>query len=157
MHISAKVDYGLRALLELSASYDADPEALLTADTIAERQGLPVKFLEGILRQLRGEGIVVAKRGAVGGYRLALPPREIALADVVRHLDGPLADIHGERPEDTEYLGPAEHLIDVWVALRAAMRDVLESTSLHDVQRGRLNPTVRRLLDRPDAWVRRIS
>jgi Rrf2 family protein len=155
MHITAKADYGMRALLELTSVYLEEPSTLVKAETISEAQDIPAKFLEGILRQLRQTGIVASKRGAAGGYRLNQSPAEITIADVVRALDGPLAAVRGQRPEDVEYAGPTEHLKEVWVAVRAAMRDVLEHITLADVAANKLPDPVTRLLDEPGAWQRR--
>ncbi len=152
MYISAKVDYALRALLALAA---APPEIPLTGETLATAQGLPVKFVENTLVELRRAGVVSSKRGPEGGYRLARPADEIAVADVFRILEGPLADVRGERPEDTVYEGPAEHLQEVWVAVRSALRLVLESVTLADVLSGELPTSVTDLLAAPDAWQRR--
>jgi Rrf2 family protein len=157
VHVSAKADYGMRALLELAATYREDPARLVKGDAIARSQGIPLKFLEGILRQLRQSGIVGSMRGAEGGYRLDRAPEQISIADVVRALDGPLATVRGQRPEDISYAGAAEHLREVWVALRAAMRDVLEHISLADVAANNLPADVVRLLDEPGAWTRRRS
>jgi Rrf2 family protein len=114
-----------------------------------------VKFLEGILTQLRRAGLVLSKRGAEGGYRLARPAAEIAVADVFRALDGPIAAVRGQAPEDMDYPGAAEHLRDVWVATRAALRTVLEQVTLADVVSGELPDTARGLLAEPGAWERR--
>ncbi|HSO03353.1 MAG TPA: Rrf2 family transcriptional regulator, partial [Candidatus Limnocylindrales bacterium] len=96
MQVSARVDYGTRALAELASR----PDHLVTSEELAGLQGIPVKFLEGILTQLRRAGLVVSKRGAEGGYRLARPASEIAVADVFRALDGPIAAVRGSAPED---------------------------------------------------------
>lgn len=152
MYISAKVDYGTRALLALAASTTGQP---VKAEVLAAAQGLPVRFLESILVELRRAGLVVSQRGADGGYRLAMPPDRIAVADVFRGLEGPLADVRGLRPEDARYEGPAEHLRDVWVAVRAALRMVLESVTLADVAAGTLPDEVSQLLADPEAWHRR--
>ncbi len=157
VHISAKADYGMRALLELTASYLENPKQLVKGEAISKAQGVPVKFLEGILRQLRQAGIVASQRGAEGGYRLDRSPNEVSIADVVRALDGPLAAVRGQRPEDVEYVGPSEHLKEVWVALRAAMRDVLEHITLADVAANNLPAPISALLDEPGAWQRRIG
>ncbi|HEX2052540.1 MAG TPA: Rrf2 family transcriptional regulator [Actinomycetota bacterium] len=149
MYISAKVDYAIRVLLTLAA----EPEAISrTGETLARAQGLPVKFVENTLVQLRKGRIVTSQRGSEGGYRLARPASEIALADVFRTLDGPLAEVRGERPEDTVYAGPAANLQQVWVAVRAALRLVLESVTLADVLNGDLPGPVAELLADPDAW-----
>ncbi|MSW79661.1 MAG: Rrf2 family transcriptional regulator [Actinobacteria bacterium] len=155
MHISAKADYGMRALLELVAAYRVDPLQLVKGEAIATAQQVPVKFLEGILRQLRQSGIVASQRGADGGYRLDRDPSDVTIADVVRALDGPLAAVRGNRPEDVEYPGASEHLREVWIAVRAAMRHVLEGISLEDVALNRLPSDVTELLAEPGAWQRR--
>ena len=155
MHVSAKADYGMRALLELAAAYRENPRRLVKGDAIATAQGIPLKFLEGILRQLRQAGIITSQRGAEGGYRLDRDPAEVTIADVVRALDGPLAAVRGERPEDLEYAGASEHLREVWIALRASMRAVLEHISLQDVADNHLPDDVARLLAEPGAWQRR--
>jgi Rrf2 family protein len=151
MQVSARVDYGTRALAELASR----PDQLVTSEELAELQGIPVKFLEGILTQLRRAGLVLSKRGAEGGYRLARPAAEIAVADVFRALDGPIAAVRGQAPEDMDYPGAAEHLRDVWVATRAALRTVLEQVTLADVVSGQLPDTARGLLAEPGAWERR--
>lgn len=155
MHVSARVDYGTRALVELTEAWSRDPAHLTKGDEIAGSQGIPAKFLEGILRQLRQAGLVVSQRGAEGGYRLERAPDSISIADVVRALDGPLAAVRDMRPEDVDYSGSAAHLREVWVALRAAMRDVLEHTTLADVHAGQLPDPARSYLQDPEAWERR--
>ena len=155
MHVSAKSDYGMRALLELTTAYETSRTKLVKGEAIATAQGVPLKFLEGILRQLRQAGIVASQRGAEGGYRLDRDPQDVTIADVVRALDGPLAAVRGQRPEDLAYQGASEHLRDVWIALRASMRHVLEQTSLADVAAGSLPDEVRTLLTEPGAWQRR--
>jgi Rrf2 family protein len=152
MYISAKVDYAVRVLLTLAVEPDGTP---MTGEMLATAQGLPVKFVENTLVELRRGGFVMSQRGSEGGYRLARPPGEIALADIFRVLDGPLAAVRGERPEDTVYEGPAANLQQVWVAVRSALRLVLESVTLADVLAGDLPPQVAELLDAPDAWERR--
>jgi Rrf2 family protein len=152
VHISAKVDYALRVLLALAGSPDGAP---VRGVALAEAQGLPVKFVENTLVDLRRAGIVTSQRGTAGGYQLALAPEEISLADVFRVLEGPLAAVRGKRPEDVVYGGAAEHLQDVWVAVRAALRSVLEAVTLAHVLDGDLPPAVTALLQAPDAWERR--
>jgi len=155
MHVSARVDYGTRALVELADAWKSDPRRLTKGDALAAAQDIPVKFLEGILRQLRQAGIVASQRGAEGGYRLDRDPAEITIADIVRALDGPLAAVRDMRPEDIHYAGVAGHLRDVWVALRAAMREVLEHTTVAHVRDGDFPPAVREYLADPGAWHRR--
>jgi Rrf2 family protein len=155
MHVSARVDYGTRAMVELATAWGVNPQQLTKGDQLAQAQGIPAKFLEGILRQLRQAGLVASQRGAEGGYRLDRAPADITIADIVRALDGPLAAVRDMRPEDVHYSGGADHLRDVWVALRSAMREVLEHTTIADVQAGQLPDRVRAYLDEPDAWRRR--
>lgn len=150
MHIPAKVDYGMRALLTL-----AERDEPATADVLATAQGLPAKFLGAILNDLRRAGIVASQRGSDGGYRLARPATDVSVADVMRALDGPLAEVRGLRPEATTYSGAATHLQDVWVAVRASLRNVLERVTLDDVVHGRLPRAVARLTEDPDAWAPR--
>lgn len=149
MHISAKAEYAMRALLTLAA--DADQRAH-TAERLASAQSLPVKFLENILVDLRRGGLVRSQRGADGGYRLARPASEITAADVLRLVDGPLAEVRGSRPDQSVYEGPAQHLQDVWVAARAALRSVLEHVTLADIASGDLPEPVAKMAADPDAW-----
>jgi Rrf2 family protein len=149
MQISARADYAMRALLTIAAHGGDQP---VTGEQIAAAQDLPRKFLESILTALRKAGIVVSQRGPVGGYRLARPAEQITLADVLRAVDGPLAEVRGLRPESTTYQGAAEHLQEVWVAVRASLRAVLESVTLADVVAGRLPPDAAELASNPAAW-----
>jgi Rrf2 family protein len=155
MYISARVDYAMRALLELAAAQRDNPRALLKGDAIAEKHDIPTKFLVGVLTTLRTAGILQSMRGRDGGFRLAKPAADIRVADVMRALEGPLAEVRGERPEETEYLGAAEHLRDLWIATRVALRSVLETTSLADLETGNLPIEVATLLSAPGAWARR--
>jgi Rrf2 family protein len=152
MHVSARVDYAVRALLELTVAAEEHPGALVKGDALATAQHIPPKFLEGILRQLRGAGIVTSQRGADGVYRLARPADTVTIADVVRALDGPLAEVRGGRPEAAVYEGPAVKLQDVWVATRAALRGVLDHVTLADVASGQLPEVVRHYTEDPAAW-----
>jgi Rrf2 family protein len=147
VHIPAKVDYGIRALLTLASSGGA-----ATTEALAAEQALPPRFLGAILADLRRAGILASQRGAEGGYRLARPGASVTLAEVIRVLDGPLAEVRGLRPEATEYGGAAAHLQSVWVAVRASLRSVLEATTLDDVVSGELPRHVARLTADPDAW-----
>lgn len=155
MHVSAKVDYAMRALLELAVAAKSDPRALVKGDDLAQAQGIPMKFLEAILRDLRNDGIVASKRGIDGGYRLDRAAETITVADVVRALEGPLAAVRGERPEDVAYEGAAQNLGSVWIAARVAIRDVLEHVTLQDVADGAMPSRMRELLQTPGAWERR--
>jgi Rrf2 family protein len=149
MRITAKADYAVRATLELAGSEDGQP---IKGERIADAQEIPLQFLEHILLDLKHHELVKAKRGIRGGYWLARKPDEITVADVIRAVEGPLANIHDISPEATEYPGDAEHLRDVWVAVRANLRAVLENVSLADVRAGRLPADVTRLLADDDAW-----
>ena len=151
MYISAKAEYVARALLTLAAAGDQP----VKGEVLAREQGLPFKFLENTLVTVRQAGLIRAQRGPDGGYQLARPAASITIADVLRLLDGPLADVRGEKPEEAVYEGPAAHLQDVWIAVRVALRDVLESVTLAHIIDGKLPPNVAKLLDRPGAWERR--
>jgi Rrf2 family protein len=149
VRISAKADYAVRAAAELAASPDGEP---VKGEQLAESQDIPLQFLEHILLELKHARLVRAKRGARGGYWLARPADEITLADVIRAVEGPLANIQDSAPEATHYPGPAEHLRDVWIAVRANLRAVLENITLSDLTAGDLPAELRRLLADPDAW-----
>lgn len=149
MRVSAKADYAARAAAELSRATDSP----IKADRIAEAQGIPAKFLETILLELKHAGIVRSQRGPEGGYTLARPAEDISLADVIRAVDGPLANVRGDRPENMEYKGAAAPLTDVWIAVRAALRDILETTTLGHLRDGQLPDRVAELADDPEAWV----
>jgi Rrf2 family protein len=140
----------VRAALELSASPDGAP---VKGPRLAEAQAIPLQFLEQIMLELKRSGLVETKRGARGGYWLARPPAEITVADVIRAVEGPLANIHDLSPEETSYPGPAEHLRDVWIAVRANLRAVLEEVTLAELVRGELPDSVARLIDQPEAWI----
>ena len=150
MRISAKADYAVRAALELAASHGGDP---VKGEHLSQSQGIPLQFLEHILLELKHSGLVQSQRGAEGGYWLAQPPEEISLADVIRAVEGPIANVRGERPEQVEYSGAAEHLRDVWIAVRANLRAVLETVTLADVAAGRLPDEVARIASDPEAWL----
>ena len=128
MRVSAKVDYALRAMLELAAA-----GTLVKGEHLSTAQAIPRKFLESILVQLRNEELVASQRGVEGGYALARPAEEISVADVIRAVEGPIATVRGARPEDVEYVGAAAGLQPLWLDLRTAMRDVLEQTTLADL------------------------
>jgi Rrf2 family protein len=149
------VDYALRAVVELAAEggNGRDPAVRpVTADRLATAQAIPPKFLESILLQLRRAGVVTAQRGPDGGYRLARPADEISLAEVIRVIDGPLANVRGQRPELLGYQGAATALQDVWIALRASERQILELVTVADVVTGDLPERVRALAADPRAW-----
>lgn len=148
MHVSAKADYAVRAAVHL-ASVSEGPT---TAESIAAAQGISPKFLEAILGTLRTAGLVRSQRGAHGGYWLSRPADAITVADVLRAVDGPLASVRGQRPEEVNYGGTSEPLAQVWVAVRASVREVLEHVTLADVATGRLPDAVTRRTHRPESW-----
>ena len=152
MRVSAKVDYAVRALVELAAAAGQGP---VKGEAIAAAQDMPLRFTENILSELRRAGIVASQRGAVGGYWLSVPAESVTVADVIRIVEGALADVRGEPPEEVTYGGAAVALQDVWIATRATLRSVLEATTIADVAGGRLPEVVRELAADPDAWSRR--
>jgi Rrf2 family protein len=149
VRVSAKADYALRATIELAAADDDGP---IKGERIAQAQEIPLKFLENILGDLRHAGIVRSQRGAEGGYWLGRPAEEITVADVVRAVDGPIANVRGLGPETVEYAGSAERLRDVWIAVRANLRAVLEHVTLADLARGELPAEIGALTADRDAW-----
>jgi Rrf2 family protein len=144
VRLSAKSDYALRAMAELGA-HPADHA--LKAEEIADSQDIPLRFLLGILNELRRARLVTSQRGIQGGYSLARPASEINLADVIRAIDGPLLSVHGESVATMQYAGPASGLRDIWMAVRASMRAVLEVVSIADLTAGDLPPAVRQLVE----------
>ncbi|HEX4345318.1 MAG TPA: Rrf2 family transcriptional regulator [Solirubrobacteraceae bacterium] len=156
MRVSAKVDYAVRAAVELAAAQAAQEQPRpVKADTLARAQEIPLKFLENILQGLRQAGLVESRRGPDGGHLLARPAAEVTLADVIRAIDGPLAGVGGRRPEDLHYGGSAEPMRDVWIAVRASLRRVLEEVTLADVAAGGLPASVTALTEDPGAWAKR--
>jgi Rrf2 family protein len=147
VYISAKADYALRALVTLAAE-----DRPLTADALARSQGIPVNYLGNILLELRRSGLLVSHRGAEGGYQLTRPAAQVSAADVMRAIEGPLAEVRGLRPEATEYTGAAVHLRDLWIAVRANLRGVLEHVTLADLAAGRFPAPIRRLVADDDSW-----
>lgn len=152
MRISAKADYAVRAMVELAASAGEKP---VKAERIATAQGIPLNFLENILGELRHAGLVRSHRGAEGGFRLARDPSEIAVADVIRAVEGPLASVRGAPPEESRYNGASEALLRVWIAVRANLRAVVEQVTVADVASGTLPAEIDRLADDPEAWLTR--
>jgi Rrf2 family protein len=148
MRVSAKADYAVRAAAELAAA----EEGPIKGERLADAQDIPLQFLEHILLELKHHGIVRARRGAKGGYWLARPADEVTIADVVRAVEGPIADVQSTPPEAIEYRGNSEHLKEVWVAVRASLRSVLEEVTLADLVSGSLPPIVEQLTSSPDAW-----
>ena len=152
MQVSAKTDYALRAAAELARAA-TEGTGPVKGEWISETQGIPKKFMENILHDLKRSGIVRTRRGASGGYWLALPAEEISLATIIRAVEGPLANVRGEWPEAVEYQGAAVHLQEVWIAVRANLRAVLESVTLADIVEGDLPSSITELTDDPEAWV----
>ncbi len=152
MRISAKVDYAVRAVVELAAAPDDKP---VKAERVATAQDIPLNFLENILGELRHAGIVRSHRGAEGGFRLAKPADQLTVADVIRAVEGPLASVRGGPPEETAYPGASEALPRVWIAVRATLRGVLERTTVADIAAGKLPAPVERLAKDPEAWITR--
>ena len=151
MRVSARADYAVRALTELAAR-SGEP---VTAESISKAQSVPLKFLLGILGELRRAGLVRSQRGPAGGYLLDRDPGTISVADVMRAVDGPLASVQDAKPEDVSYPGPAARLQDVWIAVRASLRLVLEEVTIGDLLSGKLPPKVEELTRAEDAWARR--
>lgn len=148
VQVTAKVDYALRALLELAASGGER----VTRDELAVAQDIPPRYLEAVLLQLRQAGLVIGQRGSSGGYSLGRPADEISVAEVSRAVDGPLALVQGQRPERVTYAGTSQHLHELWIGLRAAVRSVMEAVTIADLLRGELPSAVRSLVDDADAW-----
>lgn len=151
MQVTAKSDYAVRAMLEIAAAGGAP----VKGEAVAASQEIPPAFLESILSEMRQSGLLNSRRGPDGGYWLARPAAEITVADIVRAADGPLALVRGDRPESVTYAPPATRLTDVWVAVRASLRAVLEEVSLAAVLEGKLPPGVAQMLDDPGADRRR--
>ena len=153
MRLSARADYALRAAIELASATDGH----VTADRIARAQQIPGKFLETILTQLRRAGLIRSQRGPEGGFWLARPAAEISLAEIIRAIDGPLLGVRGERPENIDYPGAARPLQQVWIALRANERAILEEVTLAHIVSGELPARVQALTENPQAWVLRAA
>jgi Rrf2 family protein len=152
VHITAKLDYAVRAVVELAS---ANGGGLIKSEAIAEAQDIPQKYLGSILGDLRHAGIVDSQRGTHGGFQLARPASEITIADVIRALDGPLATVRGEPPEDVDYAGSAAPLRDVWFALRANLRAVTEHVSIAELARDEVPARIAQLAADPDARLKR--
>jgi Rrf2 family protein len=152
MHVTAKADYAIRAVVELAESSQQAPRKV---DSVAQAQNIPVSFLENILTQLRSAGVVRSQRGPEGGYWLAQRPEDIDLAHVIRAVEGPLVGVRGQPPEEVDYVGSAESLKQVWIAVRANLRNVLEHVTVADVAAGRLPKDVIALTRAEEAWAAR--
>lgn len=152
MHVTAKADYAVRAVVELASADQSSPRKI---EELAQAQDIPVSFLENILAQLRSAGLVRSQRGRDGGFWLARPADELTLATVIRAVEGPLVGVRGQRPEEVSYEGAAESLREVWLALRASLRKVLEHVTVADVASGRLPKSIAALSSQEEAWVTR--
>lgn len=149
VRVSAKADYAVRAMIELAGGTEESPVA---RERIAEAQDIPFRFLETILTELRYAGLARGRTGTEGGYWLARPPAEITLAEIISEVDGPLASVRGEPPDELTFRGDAKPLQEVWIALRANVREVLESVTLADLVAGQLPEPVRRIASDPGVW-----
>jgi Rrf2 family protein len=151
VRVSARSDYAVRALIEVAGR----PGEPVTAEQVSKAQDIPLKFLLGILGDLRRAGLVRSQRGPSGGYLMDLEPADITVADIMRAVDGPLASVQGSRPESMSYSGSAARLQEVWIALRASLRTVLEAVTLADLVAGKLPPVIDELTRDAEAWSRR--
>ena len=156
MRVSAKSDYALRALIEITQRWVANDPSVVSAEELSRAQGIPHGFLQGILADLRRAGVLSSQRGQSGGWRLAVDPNDISVADVMRAVDGPIVSISGVRPESVSYNEHAVVLQRVWIAARASLRDVLENTTLIDLAKNKLPAGVERRSKDEDAWQARV-
>jgi Rrf2 family protein len=154
MRVSAKADYAVRAMVELAAS-GSSPEHPAKGEVVAAAQQIPMRLLENILGELRQHGLVQSRRGSDGGYWLQRTPDDITLAEIIRAVEGPLATVRGEAADELEYRGGSKPLREVWLALRANIRQVLESVTLADVVNGALPEPIDTLAQHPDASLQR--
>ena len=150
MRVSAKADYAVRAMVELAASGSSE-EQPAKGEVLAGAQKIPLRFLENILGELRVHGLVQSRRGSDGGYWLARPADDVTIAEVIRAVEGPLATVRGESPDEIEYRGDSQPLREVWLALRVNIRQVLETVTLADVVGSRLPEPIRALAEHPEA------
>jgi Rrf2 family protein len=148
MRVSAKADYAVRAAVELAAAGDGP----VKGEKLSQAQDIPLKFLENILGELKHAGLVRSQRGTEGGYWLAQPPDEITIADLIRAVEGPLASVRGEPPETVNYSGKAKELGKLWVAVRANLREVLESVTVADIASGELPDLIDEITSDPEVW-----
>ncbi len=156
MRVSAKADYAVRAMVELAGA-GASEDRPAKGEVLAVAQSIPLRFLENILGELRVHGLVHSKRGSDGGYWLSRDPDDITLAEIIRAVEGPLATVRGEAADELEYPGGSKPLREVWLALRANIRQVLESVTLADVVAGTLPEPIGTLAEHPDASLQRES
>lgn len=148
MQVTARSDYAVRAMLHLTAAWPGP----VSAQSVAAAHGMPAKFLETVMATLRRHALVHGHRGNSGGFSLARDPQLITVGEILRAIDGPLVGVHGQRPNDLVYDGCAEHLTEVWVAARAALREVLDHVTLQQIHTGALPIGVTALARQPGAW-----
>ena len=149
MRVSAKADYAVRAMIELAAGTEESPVA---GERVSADQEIPARFLDTILTELRYAGLVRGRPGANGGYWLARPPEDVTLAEIIDEIDGPLASVHGQPPNELAFRGDAKPLQEVWIALRANVREVLGSVTIADLVAGQLPQPIRKIASDPQAW-----
>lgn len=149
MRVTAKSDYALRALIEIAGRSDEGP---VSAEELGKRQDIPHGFLQSILADLRRAGVVVSQRGQSGGWRLAVSPSDVTVADVIRAVDGPLVSVYGLRPEAVTYNTAASVLQPVWIAARSSLREVFERVSIADLASGELPAEVLDRTEDEEAW-----
>ena len=149
MRVSAKSDYALRALIEISRRVDGAP---VSAEEIARLQDIPHGFLQSILADLRRAGVVMSQRGQSGGWLMSRDASDVTVADVIRAVDGPLVSVHDLRPEAVRYNEAAEQLQRVWIAARSSLRGVFEKVTIGQLAAGTLPQSVERLTEDEDAW-----
>lgn len=152
MRVSAKVDYAVRAAVELGRSSDGERRK---CDEIAAAQEVSSGFLENILHELRSAGLVHSRRGGNGGYWLARPAEEISVADIFRAVEGPLATVADARPEETAYPAGTVAMRQLWIALRTSIRDVLEVVTIADLAATELPEQIAKLTEDPADWIGR--
>jgi Rrf2 family protein len=147
MRVSTKSDYALRALIEISRQDD-----VISAEQVGASQDIPSGYLQSILADLRRAGIVASQRGQSGGWRMAVDPASVSVADVIRAVDGPLLSVYGVRPEAVSYNESAAVLQTVWVAARSSLRSVLEAVTIAALVSGKLPDDVMARTADEDAW-----
>ena len=148
MRLSARVDYALRAVAELAAA-----NAPRTVEQLSGAQKIPNKYLESILGELRRGVCCAASEARTAATDWPDRPRRSASPMSSGRSDGELANVRGSRPEHLEYEGAAASLQEVWIALRASERAILEGVTLAHVASGTLPESVSALVANPNAWV----
>jgi Rrf2 family protein len=155
VRITHKVDYGVRALVSLARAEAENPGVPVKRELLAQRESIPGKFLDDILRVMRNSGLVRSHRGPEGGWTLGRPAKAITIAEVIRVLEGPLASVRGIRPHELADEGVPEPFVSLWVAVRVALRSVLDEVTIADLAEDHLPRKITKLLDNPDAWTSR--